>query len=64
MVWRDIYDSLMTCRNNVVYSHSTEYLSVPVNGEPSITKNFTSVDQSWCKNLIIKDAINNLGDWK
>ena len=45
LVWRDVYDSLMTCRKNVVHVQPLEYLTFPVNGEPSITKNNNSVKQ-------------------
>ena len=64
LVWRDIHDSLMICRRNIVYSQPSEYLSVPVNGEPSLAKNFISVNQFWCRTLMIKDVLNNQGDWK
>ena len=64
MVWRDIYDSLLTCRKNVVSIQPLEYLSIPINGEPSITINNTPVEQLWCRNLMIKDILNDTGDWK
>ena len=48
----------------MVFSQPNEYLSIPINGEPVITKNYTPVDQPWCKNLMIKDMLNCLGDWR
>ena len=64
MVWRDIYESLLTCRKNVVSIQPLEYLSVPTSGEPSITINNSPVEQLCCKSLMIKDVLNDLGDWK
>ena len=46
LVWRDIYDSLLTCRSNILFRHPSEYLSIPVNGEPYITKNKNPITQS------------------
>ena len=64
LVWRDIYDSLLKCWKNVVSIQPLEFLSVPIMGEPFITKNNTPVNQLWCRNLMIKDVLNNWGDWK
>ena len=54
----------MICRRNVVYSQPTENLSVPVNRELSLAKKIISVNQLWCRTLMIKDILNDLGDWK
>ena len=54
-VWRDIYDSLATCRNNIVFRNPSEYLSIPINGESLITRNRTPINQLWCEQLMIKD---------
>ena len=64
LLWRDIYDSLLTCRSNVLFRYPSEYLSIPVNGEPLITKNKTPINQSWCEQLMIKDILNHQGDMK
>ena len=64
LVWRDIYDSLILYRRNEVIHSPIEFLSLPVNGEPAITRNYTPVNQHWCKTLMIKDVLNNAGDWK
>ena len=59
LVWRDIYDSLLTCRRNILFRYPNEYLSIPVNGEPLITK--APINQSWCEHLMIKDILNHQG---
>ena len=46
------------------FRYPNEYLSIPVNGEPSITKNRTPIDQSWCEQLMVKDILNHQGDLK
>ena len=64
LVWRDIYDSLILCRRNEVIFNPIEYLSLSVNGEPSITRNYMPVNQHWCRTFMIKDVLNNTGNWK
>ena len=64
LVWRDIYDSLLTCRNNILFRYPSEYLSIPVNGEPFITKNKNPITQSWCEQLMIRDILDHQGDLK
>ena len=44
LVWKDIYDSLLTCRKNFIFKHPNEFLSIPINGEQLITKNFSPVN--------------------
>ena len=41
IVQREIYDLLSTCRKNGISIHPLEYLSVPINGGPSLTINNT-----------------------
>ena len=64
LVWRDIYDSLLTCRRNIIHKHPNEFLSIPINGETMITNNFNPVSQPWCSRLMIKDILTHHGDWK
>ena len=33
-------------------------------GEPALTRNYTPIDQQWCKNHMIKDVLNSAGDWR
>ena len=37
-VWKEIYNSLLTCRKNLLKSSPLEFLTLPVNGEQYITK--------------------------
>ena len=64
LVWKDVYDSLILCGQNEVAYNPIEFLLLPVNGEPAITRNYTSVNQHWCRTLMIKDVLNSAGDWK
>ena len=63
-VWKDIYDALLTCRRNIVCKYPKEFLSVPINGEMLITKNFNPINQPWCSRLMIRDVLSHQGDWK
>ena len=45
LVWKEVYGSLLACRKNLVKASLQEYLSLPVNGEPYITKNNIAVQQ-------------------
>ena len=42
-VWKEIYDSLLTCRRNLLKSNPLEFLTLPVNREPYLRKNSTLV---------------------
>ena len=46
-VWAEIYDNLRKCSLNVVRVYPAEYLTIPVHGEPDITKKFNSIKQDW-----------------
>ena len=63
-IWKEIYDSLLTCRKKLLRSNPLEFLTLPVNGEPYITKNNTAIQQPWCINLTINDILNADGTFK
>ena len=44
-VWKEIYDSLLSCRKKLLKSDPLEFLTLPVNGEPYLTKNNTAMQQ-------------------
>ena len=48
-VWKEIYDSLLLCRRNLLGTNPLEYLALPVYGEPTFTKGKTAILQPWCK---------------
>ena len=54
----------LTCRKNFTFQHPNEFLSIPINGEQLITKNFRPVNQPWCLHMMIKDILTHHGDWK
>ena len=63
-VWREIYDSLLACRRNLLNKYPLEYLTLPVNGEPYLAKNYTAIQHTWCENLTINDILDQNGDFK
>ena len=63
-VWKEIYDSLLTCRRYLLESNPLEFLTLPVNGEPYLTKNITAIQQPWCENLTINDILDKNGNFK
>ena len=64
LVWKDIYDALLTWRRNIVHKYPNEFLSIPINGEMLITKNLNPINQPWCSRLMIKDILTHQGNWK
>ena len=63
-VWEEIYKNLRKCRLNVVRVYPVEYLTIPVNGEPDITKNFNSVKQDWCEDIQVYQILGKDGKLK
>ena len=57
-VWKELYDSLLVCRRNLLGINPLEYLILPVNGEPNLTKNNTAIQQPWCEYLNINDILD------
>ena len=45
-------------------SNPIEYLSLPINGKPYITKNNRAIMQNWCSNHNIRDVLNRHGEFK
>ena len=62
--WKEIYGSLLACRKNLVKASPSEYLFLPVNGEPYITKNNIDLQQPWCVNLSLNNILNSKGKFK
>ena len=56
--------ALLACRKNLVKASPPEYLFLPVNGEPYITKNNIAIQQPWCENLMINDILDFNGRFK
>ena len=64
LVWKEIYGALLSCRRNLVKANPTEFLTLPVNGEPYTTKTNVAMQQDWCDNHMIKDILNRHGEFK
>ena len=64
LVWKEIYGALLACRRNMVEDSPPELLSLPMNGEPYITRNNVAVQQVWCENLTINDILDQSGEFK
>ena len=63
-VWKEVYGSLLACRKNLIKATPSEFLTLPVNGEPYTTKNNTAIQQPWCTNLTINDILSRDGNFK
>ena len=48
----------------MVKASPVEFLSLPVNGEPYITRNNVAVQQAWCENFTINDILDQDGEFK
>ena len=60
LAWKEIYGILSTCRRNVIKANPT----LPVNGEPYITRNNIAMQQEWCEKYTVGDILNQEGDFK
>ena len=56
--WKDIYASLLLCRRNILTIHLEKFITLPINGEPQITKNNIARNQDWCKFEMINTILN------
>ena len=63
-VWKEVYGSLLACRKNLIKASPPEFLTLPVNGEPYITKNNIAIQQPWCEHLTINDILGTDGNLK
>ena len=63
-VWKEVYSSLLACRKNLIKASPPEFLTLPVNGEPYITKNNIAIQQPWCEHLTINDILGTDGNLK
>ena len=62
--WKDVYASLLQCRQNVIMLYPEEAVSLPINGKPQITNNKYAINQAWCKNDTLNMLLNNNGSFK
>ena len=62
--WKDIYASLLICRRNILTIHPEEFITLPINGEPQITKNNKAINQYWCEYEMINILLNANGKVK
>ena len=44
--------------------YKRQFFTLPVNGEPYITKNYTAIQQQWCENLTINNILSRDGNFK
>ena len=59
--WKDVYASLLLCRQNIFSLYPEEVISLPKNCEPQITSNNYAINQDWCKHETINILLNNKG---
>ena len=64
LFWKDIYTSLLQCRDSVLVTHPEESVTLPINGEPQITKNKYPINQSWCKYETLNILLDRFGKMK
>ena len=62
--WKDVYASLLLCRQNIFSMYPEEVISLPINGEPQITSNDYAINQDRCKHEKINILLNNKGSVK
>ena len=62
--WKDVYTSLLQCRNSVITTHPEESITLPINGEFQITRNNYPINQAWCKNETLNILLDRFGNFK
>ena len=62
LFWRDVYESLLECRLNILLEHPQEFRYIPINGEPGITSNKISIKQEWSLSLNLNSIIDDKGN--
>ena len=62
--WKDVYASLLQCRQNILSLYPQEAISLPINGEPQITSNKYAINQEWCRHDMLNMLLNNTGGIK
>ena len=62
--WKDVYASLLQCRQNIMLLYPEEAISLPINGEPQITSNKYAINQEWCRHDMLNMLLNNTGSKK
>ena len=62
--WKDVYTSLLQCRNNVILKHLEELITLPINGKFQITCNNYPINQAWCKNETLNILLDRNGGFK
>ena len=61
--WKELYSSLITCRLNILKKYLEEFIFIPINGEPLITKNKIAIKQDWAKTEIV-NSNGGLTNWE
>ena len=59
--WKDLYASLLQCRQNILMLYPEEAITLPINVEPQITSNNYAINQEWCRHDTINMLLNNTG---
>ena len=62
--WKELYLSLITCRLNVLQDFPEEYKFIPINGEPHITENRVSIQQSWSMSKYLGEILESNGNFR
>ena len=63
-VWREIYSSLLKCKQNLVRKDSMNILLCPVVGEPDIMKKNTQYTADWAEGLRVIDIIDTNSEFR
>ena len=55
---KEVYSSLISCRLNILAKYPAEFLTIPINGEPLITKNKRAIMQDWSSSEMINTLLD------
>ena len=64
ILWKNVYKQFKISTDNYLKMYPEEFIYLPLYGQQEITANLTSINQPWCKNIVIVDIMNENLDFR
>ena len=59
--WKEVYALLLACRNDILTKYPSEFITIPINGEPFFTNNNKAIKQDWSRAEMINVILDTTG---
>ena len=63
-VWKDIYSALKRWSQNILIMNPEDYSAFPINGEPDLTYNHCSIQQTFSRGLMVHQVLDKDSEMK